>query len=163
MPETANGPKALTFSKGGWVTQLAFSMIASLMTNAQWLWVDIIVDIYHQWRSSNLDPQSGPKVSISILSLALSWISTTCLLPGTPLPIPLEAHQMISWQNDLVVLGGMTTGGTRSSSCYLLQCHKGKFTWQELDAKLTKARYGFAAIKITESIAQRLTTTSNWF
>ena len=82
------------------------------------------------------------------------------LLLGTPLPIPLGYHQMINWHNNLVVLGGQTTGRSWtdswpwSSSCYLLQCHKGKFTWQELDAKLTKARASFAAIKITDTIAQ---------
>ena len=163
MGKVENGPKALTFCKGEVLTQLASSMMPSLMTNTQWLWVAIIIEIScHQWKSSNLDPPSGTKVSTSIFSLALCWISTTCLLPGTPLPIPLSHHQMISWQNDLVVLGGLTTGHLVSSSCYLLQCHKGKFTWQELDAKLTKARVGFAAIKITESIAQKLTTTSNW-
>ena len=162
MEKVENGPKALTFCKGGLVTQLASSMMPSLMTNTQWLWVVGITERYHQWRSSNQDPQSGPEVSTSIVSLTLCWISSTCLLPGTPLPIPLTDHQMISWQNDLVVLGGQTNYRSFSSSCYLLQCHRGKFTWQNLDAKLMKARSNFAAIKITESIAQKLTTTSNW-
>merc|ERR1711997_965774 len=63
MQEVENGPKALTFCKGGKITQLASSMMPSLMTNTQWLWVAAMTmnNIYHQWRSSNQDPQSGPK------------------------------------------------------------------------------------------------------
>merc|ERR1712045_1075038 len=34
---------------------------------------------------------------------------------GTPLPIPLIRHQMINWHNNLVVLGGETTGNHLSS------------------------------------------------
>ena len=76
------------------------------------------------------------------------------LLLGTPLPIPLWGHQMTNWHNNLVVLGGETTGRSMSSSCYLLECHNGEFTWQVLEAKMMKAREDFAAIKISELVAK---------
>ena len=76
------------------------------------------------------------------------------LLLGTPFPIPLRWHQMINWHNNLVVLGGWTTYFSRSRSCYLLECHNGELTWQELNAKMMKARSHFAAIKISEHVAK---------
>ena len=172
MAKVANGPKALTFCKGGVLTQLASSMMPSLMTNTQWLWVAEIygniphTEFYHQWRSSNQDPQSGPKVSTSsthlhfVIDHSVEFDQFSLLL-GTPLPIPLYEHQMINWQNNLVVLGGETTGYSMcgySSSCYLLECHNGELTWQELNAKMTKERELFVAIKISEEVAKTLTS-----
>ena len=80
------------------------------------------------------------------------------LLLGPPLPIGLAGHEMVSWERDLVVIGGYTTGGTCSSSCYLLQSHNGILTWQEMSPKMMKAREWFAAIKIPEDIAKKLTS-----
>ena len=155
MAKVENGPKALTFCKGGVGTQLASSMMPSLMTNTQWLWVAIMAVFYHQWRSSNPDPQSGPKVNTSSThSVEFDQFS---LLLGTPLPIPLGAHQMINWHNNLVVLGGAGTGYSTFSSCYLLECHNGELTWQKLNAKMMKARSFFAAIKISEELAKTWT------
>ena len=159
MQEVENGPKALTSWKEGMVTQLASSMMPSLMSNTQWLWVALIgEDCYHQWRFSNQDPQSGPKVSTSSTHLdfviVLDMTNVLFYLLGTPLPIPLGGHKMINWHNNLVVLGGMTTGNAKSGSCYLLECHNGELTWQELNAKMMKARSSFAAIKISEEVAK---------
>merc|ERR1712218_636624 len=78
------------------------------------------------------------------------------LLLGTPLPIPLEHHQTINWHNNLVVLGGSDDSWSRS--CYLLECHNGELTWQELKAKMMKARDRFAAIKISEHVAKTWTS-----
>ena len=74
---------------------------------------------------------------------------------GPPLPVPLYCHQMVSWNNNLVVLGGVLGGVTFSKSRYLLQCKDGKFTWEKVDARWSQKRKYFAAIKITESIALR--------
>ena len=63
---------------------------------------------------------------------------------------------MVNWHNNLVVLGGQTTGG-HSSSCFLLECHNGELTWQKLEAKMMKARRSFAAIKISEELAKTWT------
>ena len=75
---------------------------------------------------------------------------------------------MVSFHNNLVILGGRTTGTSGfplynpteplTSTCYLLQCNDGVFTWQKMKCKMLKERSHFVAIKISESYAKQWTS-----
>ena len=68
---------------------------------------------------------------------------------GPTLPEPLGGHQMVEWDNTLVVLGGCT-GSSISSKCYFLQYQNGIFFWSEMDARMIKARYRFVAMTVPD-------------
>ncbi len=74
------------------------------------------------------------------------------LLLGPPLPEPLTAHQMVSWDTNLVVLGGYT-GTSFSSSLHQLECKNGDFTWQTMETKMSKAKFGFVAFQVPDEFA----------
>ena len=88
--------------------------------------------------------------------IVFAFFNQQFLLLGPPLPKPLYGHQMLSWDTNLVVLGGKSSRTSWSSSLYQLECKGGVFTWQTMEAKLTKAKSAFAAMKIPESILKTL-------
>ena len=61
---------------------------------------------------------------------------------------------MVSWDTDLVVLGGYK--GSYSSSLLLLECQNGVFTWKTLEPKMKKARAGFVAFQVPDSFVEKL-------
>ena len=72
------------------------------------------------------------------------------LLLGPPLPRPLAFHQMLSWDTNLVVLGGQSSHTSFSSSLYQLECKGGVFTWQTMKTKLSKAKSDFVAFQVPD-------------
>ena len=72
------------------------------------------------------------------------------LLLGPPLPEPLCDHQMLSWDTNLVVLGGKLSRTTWSSSLYHLECKGGVFTWKTMETKMAKARSHFVAFQLPD-------------
>ena len=66
------------------------------------------------------------------------------------MPIGLEGHSMVSWQNDAIVLGGERSGARYSSSLYKLSCHNGTFKWEEMQPKMMIARYAFVATLVPD-------------
>ena len=55
----------------------------------------------------------------------------------------LVGHSSLSQGNDLIIVGGYSSG--YSSSIYKLTCMSGQFTWKEMDMKLKTGRYDFVA------------------
>ena len=71
------------------------------------------------------------------------------------MPTPLVGHQMVSWDTDLVVLGGYN-GSSESSSLLLLECQNGVFTWKTLEEpKMKKARSNFVAFQVPDSFVEK--------
>ena len=70
------------------------------------------------------------------------------------MPIGLEGHSMVSWQNDAIVLGGRSSSGY-SSSLYKLSCHNGTFTWKEMQPKMKTGRKGFVATLVPDHFVDK--------
>ena len=97
--------------------------------------------------------------------IVFAFFNQQILLLGPTLPKPLFGHQMLSWDTNLVVLGGRSSDTSWSSSLHLLECKSGVFTWRTLETKLTKAKSSFVAMKIPENIADNFEayhSTSLW-
>ena len=63
---------------------------------------------------------------------------------------------MVSWDTDLVVLGGFT-GTSFSALLYLLECQNGVFTWKTLEEpKMKKPRTDFVAFQVPDSFVEKL-------
>ena len=62
---------------------------------------------------------------------------------------------MISWDTDLVVLGGRSSRTTDSSSLYLLECKGGVFTWKTMETKMAKAKYAFVAFQVPDEFVEK--------
>ena len=88
--------------------------------------------------------------------IVFAFFNQQILLLGPPLPEPLGFHQMISWDTNLVVLGGQSSRTSGSSSLYQLECKNSVFTWQTLDTKMTEARSGFLALRVPDSFADKV-------
>ena len=88
--------------------------------------------------------------------IVFAFFNHQFLLLGPPLPKPLAFHQMLSWDTDLVVLGGKSSKTTFSSSIYHLECKKGVFSWQTMETKLSKAKSGFVAFHVPDEFVQNL-------
>ena len=58
---------------------------------------------------------------------------------------------MVSWDTNLVVLGG-DTGTSMSSSLYQLEYKNDDFTWQTMETKMSEAKDGFVALKIPHNL-----------
>ena len=84
-----------------------------------------------------------------------AFFNQQILLLGPPLPNPLAFHQMITWDTDLVVLGGLSPTSW-SSSLYQLECKGGVFTWQTMVTKLSKAKSQFVAFHIPDEFVEKL-------
>ena len=80
------------------------------------------------------------------------------LLLGPPLPEPLYDHQMVSWDTNLVVLGGYT-GISESSALHQLECKNGDFTWQTMETKMSKAKSGFVAFQVPDTFMDNMRDT----
>ena len=80
------------------------------------------------------------------------------LLLGPPLPEPLADHQMVSWDTNLVVLGG-ETGTSFPSSLHQLECKNGDFTWQTMETKMSKARSEFVAFQVPDTFMDNMRDT----
>ena len=78
------------------------------------------------------------------------------LLLGPPLPKPLAGHQMLSWDTNLVVLGGKSSQTSWSSLLYHLECNGGVFTWQTMKTKMTDTRSNFVAFRVPEEFVGKL-------
>ena len=85
--------------------------------------------------------------------IVFAFFNQQILLLGPPLPEPLAFHQMVSWDTNLVVLGGQSSGTTDSSSLYQLECKGGVFTWQTMKTKMAKARSSFVAFQVPDEFA----------
>ena len=66
------------------------------------------------------------------------------------MPIGLNGHSMVSWQNDAIVLGGERSSGSLYSSLYKLSCHNGTFTWEKMQPKMKIERTDFVATLIPD-------------
>ena len=88
--------------------------------------------------------------------IVFAFFNQQILLLGPPLPEPLAYHQMMSWDTDLVVLGGQSSNTSLSSSLYQLECKGGVFTWQTMETKLSKAKSGFVAFHVPDEFVQKL-------
>ena len=82
--------------------------------------------------------------------IVFAFFNQQILLLGPPLPEPLGFHQMLSWDTNLVVLGGKSSFISWSSSLYHLECKDGVFTWKTMETKMAKARSGFVAFQVPE-------------
>ena len=58
---------------------------------------------------------------------------------------------MVTYDKDLVVIGGRDHEATASSDIYMLKCSDGKFQWHEMSVKLNTARAQFVAAIIPTS------------
>ena len=81
--------------------------------------------------------------------IVFAFFNQQILLLGPPLPEPLGFHQMLSWDTDLVVLGGRSFT-SYSSSLYHLECKGGVFTWKTMETKMAKAKAGFVAFQVPD-------------
>ena len=86
--------------------------------------------------------------------IVFAFFNQQILLLGPPLPEPLGFHQMLSWDTNLVVLGGETSRNSSSSSLYKLECKDGVFTWQTMETKMTKAKAGFVAFQVPNEFVE---------
>ena len=87
--------------------------------------------------------------------IVFAFFNQQILLLGPPLPEPLAYHQMLSWDTNLVVLGGQSSDTTASSSLYQLECKGGVFTWQTMETKMAKARAIFVAFQLPDTIFEK--------
>ena len=83
------------------------------------------------------------------------FLNQAILLLGPPLPEPLCDHQMMSWDTNLVVLGGASSSTSYSSSLYLLECKGGVFTWQTMKTEMAKAKAGFVAFQVPDDFMDK--------
>ena len=82
--------------------------------------------------------------------IVFAFFNQQILLLGPPLPEPLCDHQMLSWDTNLVVLGGKSSRTSWSSSLYQLECKGGVFTWQTMETKMTKDKAAFVAFQVPD-------------
>ena len=82
--------------------------------------------------------------------IVFAFFNQQILLLGPPLPKPLAGHQMMSWDTNLVVLGGQSSDTTASSSLYQLERRDGVFTWKTMETTMAKARSGFVAFQVPD-------------
>ena len=82
--------------------------------------------------------------------IVFAFFNQQILLLGPPLPEPLAYHQMLSWDTNLVVLGGKSSRTSWSSSLYHLECKDGVFTWKTMETKMSKARQSFVAFQVPD-------------
>ena len=127
-------------------------MIRSTTPNTQWWWVARMIILHcHQWRSSKKDLMNGLKVKAAThFVIVFAFFNQQILLLGPPLPEPLAYHQMLSWDTNLVVLGGRSSLTSWSSSLYHLECKDGVFTWKTMETKMSKARQSFVAFQVPD-------------
>ena len=88
--------------------------------------------------------------------IVFAFFNQQILLLGPPLPEPLCNHKMLSWDTNLVVLGGRSSQTSWSSSLHQLECKNGVFTWQTLKTKMTKAKSGFLAFNLSDEFVETL-------
>ena len=93
--------------------------------------------------------------------IVFAFFNQQILLLGPPLPEPLAFHQMLSWDTNLVVLGGKSSRTTWSSSLHQLECKAGVFTWQTMETKLSKAKSAFVTMKIPENIMEEFKNSTS--
>ena len=82
--------------------------------------------------------------------IVFAFLNQQILLLGPPLPEPLCGHQMLSWDTNLVVLGGRSSYTSWSSSLYHLECKDGVFTWKTMETTIAKAKSGFVALQVPD-------------
>ena len=100
---------------------------------------------------------NGPKVKAAThFVIVFAFFNQQFLLLGPPLPKPLACHQMMSWDTNLVVLGGRSSKTSWSSSLYQLECKGGVFTWQTMETKLSKAKSHFLALHVPDEFVENL-------
>ena len=87
--------------------------------------------------------------------IVFAFFNQQILLLGPPLPEPLAGHQMISWDTNLVVLGGRSSRTSWSSSLYQLECKDGVFTWQTMKTEMAKAKSNFVAFQVPDTIFEK--------
>ena len=82
--------------------------------------------------------------------IVFAFFNQQILLLGPPLPEPLCGHQMLSWDTNLVVLGGQSSDTSFSSSLYQLERKDGVFTWKTMETTMAKARSAFVAFQVPD-------------
>ena len=82
--------------------------------------------------------------------IVFAFFNQQILILGPPLPEPLCYHQMLSWDTNLVVLGGKPSNTSWSSSLYQLECKGGVFTWQTMKTEMAKAKSSFVAFQVPD-------------
>ena len=82
--------------------------------------------------------------------IVFAFFNQQFLLLGPPLPKPLTGHQMLSWDTNLVVLGGKSSPTSCSSSLYHLECKDGVFTWKTMETTMAKAKAAFVAFQVPD-------------
>ena len=87
--------------------------------------------------------------------IVFAFFNQQILLLGPPLPEPLAFHQMLSWDTNLVVLGGQSSFTSWSSSLYHLECKDGVFTWKTMETKMAKAKSSFVAFQVPNEFAEK--------
>ena len=92
--------------------------------------------------------------------IVFAFFNQQILLLGPPLPEPLAFHQMLSWDTNLVVLGGRSSRTSWSSSLYHLECKEGVFTWKTMETKMAKARSTFVAFQVPDDFLDLLVKKS---
>ena len=70
------------------------------------------------------------------------------------MPVPLRFHEMVSIGDDLIVVGGISLSGRRSSNLYRLSCRNSDCHWSELPQKLAIAREVLVAIAIPDNFVE---------
>ena len=82
--------------------------------------------------------------------IVFAYLNHQILLLGPALPKPLAFHQMLSWDTNLVVLGGKSSLTSSSSSLYHLECKDGVFTWKTMETRMAVAKAGFVAFQVPD-------------
>ena len=109
------------------------------------------------------DLMNGLKVKAAThFVIVFAFFNQQILLLGPPLPEPLACHQMLSWDTNLVVLGGRSSSTSWSSSLYQLECKDGVFTWKTMETKMSKAKSHFVAFQVTEIPESITDSTGFW-
>ena len=99
---------------------------------------------------------NGLKVkAVTHFVIVFAFFNQQFLLLGPPLPEPLCYHQMVSWDTDLLVLGGKSSLTSPSSSLYHLECKGGVFTWQTMKTKMAKAKSSFVAFQVPDDFMDK--------
>ena len=83
--------------------------------------------------------------------IVFAFFNQQILLLVPPLPEPLACHQMLSWDTNLVVLGGRSSSTSWSSSLYQLECKDGVFTWKIMETKVAKGKSYFVAFQVPDN------------
>ena len=65
--------------------------------------------------------------------------------------IGLQGHSMVSWNNDVIVLGGQTRGFRYSSSLFKLSCLDKNFLWEKMSVEMGTARADFVAMAVPDN------------